>query len=83
MYIHIYTAYQVATHTTEGVYDGYAQKSNGTLDLDSYVELDRNDDDDMNDTQMEIGGGKVSPKLLRNGCKGVRLSCIRIDLLTD
>lgn len=82
-YLEVGITYQVPPYTTEGIDDGYAQPADGTLYLDANVELDRDDNKDVNHTQVEIGGGKVAPELLWVGFEGIWLLRHCINVFTD
>ena len=57
--------HQIASYSTEDVNDTDPKPSNGALYLDAHIELNRHDDDKMDDAQVHKDGCEEAPELLR------------------
>ena len=62
--------HNVSSDTTDEVYQPHPEPANGALYLDSDVQLDGHDDDDVDHTEVDEDGEKPPPELV--GCGKVR-----------
>ena len=60
------STHNVSSDTTDEVYQSHPEPANGALYLDSNVQLDGHDDDDVDYTEVDENGEKPTPELV--GC---------------
>lgn len=75
--------YQVASHTTEGVDDQSPEPANGALYLDANIQLDGDNDEEMDDSQVKVGSREETPKLLRFWREGIPFTCLTVNRFSN
>lgn len=56
--------YNVSTNSTDEVNEPNPEPTNGAFNLNPNIELDWDDDNDVNNSQVDEGGGEPTPELL-------------------
>ena len=76
----IILTYYVSPHSTDEIKNSYSQPADGSLNLDANVQLDGDDDDNVNDTQVDEGRREPTPKLL--SCRSGWITILRSNTNT-